>query len=773
MSDLIQQDPRNLPVPHNGQLPDRPGEEYFYQEEEDLFDLRRYLQILRKHKWVIMACLVTGGLLGYLETSLTTPLYLSSTTIQIDPPSNILPYAEIQAVDERLQFDTTQLKILESHSLARRVIRSMNLEEDPRFDPAIDTGFVKKIPALFGYAKKTISSWFPKQKDASDLAALSKVEKNNLAVAHLIDNLSVGVERTTRIVRAGYSSYDPEFAALVVNTLAEEYIELNFESKFEATTKATDFLERQLRDLKIEIEKAEENLVQYTRDSQYIDFSNESDITLQKLGSLTEELTRVETEMISLRASYESVKTSTPERFPYSLRNDTIDSLEQIRFGLEQRLASLSAQFGPNWPEVVQVKQELEQVAIQLQEERGLAIQLARTDYETARKRYRLLKATLNQERNLATDLHEASIQYSILKREVDSSKQLYEGLLQRMKEAGVSAGLKSSNIRVVDPGEAPRWAYHPRIQYNLVLGLLLGLVCGVGLAYLFDQMDNTVNTPDDVERALALPSLGMVPAFVPTKGRGGRMLLLRKKRNDQSQRHVLWNEKDTRSRMWEAYRGLSMSILLSHSDHAPQVVLVTSAFPKEGKSTTAINTAVVLAHTGARTLLVDLDLRKPALAHTFGLNKDQGMSKFLSGNSDFSSELVQTPVPNLVIAPSGPIPPSPAVLLSSERMEKALGLMREFFKYIVIDTPPVLSVTDPLMLTRHSDGLILVVKGGATPREAVRKASQQINRFGGNILGAVINGINLRKAGYGSYYGYYNYYQDYYAEGETVDRSL
>ncbi len=283
-------------------------------------------------------------------------------------------------------------------------------------------------------------------------AVSDKGDKTSLAVDRFLGNLSVQAERTTRIVRASYSSPDPQFAALVVNALANDYIELNFESKFEATTKATDFLEKQLLELKIQIEKAEENLVLYTRESEYIDFSNENDITLQKLGGLSQELTRVETELISLRASYESVRAPTPENFPYSLRNETIESLERIRFGLEQRLASLSARFGPNWPEVLQVKQELEQVASQLVEERRLAIQRSKTDYRTAQKRFNMLQATLNQERHMATDLHEASIQYNILKREVESSKQLYEGLLQRLKEAGVSAGLKSSNIRVVDP---------------------------------------------------------------------------------------------------------------------------------------------------------------------------------------------------------------------------------------------------------------------------------------------------------------------------------
>ena len=385
MSDLIKHQPPPLPArPPGGGVPARRDEELIYYEEGDAFDFRRYLQILRKHKWLILAFLVTGAVLAQLETSMTTPLYRSSTTIQIDPPSNILPYEEIQAVNERLQYDTTQIHILESRSLARRVVEHLDLVNDPRFNATVRTGLVNKLPGAFAYVKGAVLNLLPIGDETVPKADRDKGDKRDLAVGRFLGNLSVQAERTTRIVRANYSSPDPQFAALVVNTLANDYIELNFESKFEATTKATDFLEKQLLKLKIQIEKAEENLVLYTRESQYIDFSNENDITLQKLGGLSQELTRVETELISLRASYESVRDATPENFPYSLRNETINSLEGIRFGLEQRLASLSAQFGPNWPEVFQVKQELEQVASQLVEERRLAIQRSKLDYQTA-----------------------------------------------------------------------------------------------------------------------------------------------------------------------------------------------------------------------------------------------------------------------------------------------------------------------------------------------------------------------------------------------------
>ena len=769
MSDFIRHGSSQI-VPRSSGVgsPERPEEHIYLDEDTESFDFRRYLLFIIKHKWLIVALMVTGCALAWLETSLTTPLYRSSSMIQIDPPNNVLPYEEIQPSYENLLGDTTQLEILQSRSLARRVVRRLELDSDPRFNISVGSGFIDKIPAVLGFLRE-MAEGVPLIGSGSEVNSSRGTEdKISRTVDLFLKNLTVQSERATRIARVNYSSPNPAFAALVINTLTEEYIELNFESKFNATTKATDFLEKQLLELKVEIEQSEEKLVRYTRNSEYIDFNNENDITLQKLSSLTQELTRVETELISKLASYESVKGATPENFPYSLRNEMTDSLEQIRFSLEQRLASLSAQFGPNWPEVVQVKEELAQVASQLKGEQRLAIKLTRIDYETAQKRHRMLDAILNKERTLATDLHEASIQYNILKREVDSSKQLYEGLLQRLKEAGVSAGLKSSNIRVVDPGEVPRRPYHPPLQRNLAVGLFFGLACGIGLAYLFDHMDTTIKSPEDVEGKIGLPSLGVVPAFSPNEG--GRKLTLTKGA-DAHKRHVLWEEKDLRSKMWEAYRGLSMSILLSHSDHAPQVILVTSALPGEGKSTTAINTAVVLAQSGARTLLVDIDLRKPSLARTFNMDNSKGMSTFLSGNSSFADGLHETAIPNLVMMPSGPMPPNPAELLGSARMQESLSLMRESFKYVVIDSPPVLSVTDPMMLTRHVDGLILVIKGNQTPQGAVQKANEKLTRVGGKVLGAVINNVDLTKSAYGSYY-YHYYNEDYYGEELPVDRS-
>ena len=339
MSDLIKHQPPHLPArPPGGGVPARRDEEPIYYEEEDAFDFRRYLQILLRHKWLILAFLVTGGVLAQLETSMTTPLYRSSTTILIDPPSNILPYEEIQAITERLQWDTTQLKILESRSLARRVVGRLDLGNNPRFGAPIQTGFINKIPGVFGFMKQAALSWLPSG-ETRPADAPSEQDKTRIAAGRLLGNLNVQAERTTRIIRADFSSHDPELAALVVNTLADDYIELNFESKFEATTKATDFLEKQLLELKIQIEKAEENLVLYTRESEYIDFSNENDITLQKLSSLTEELTRVETELISRRASYESVKEDSNEL----ARSPDLDYITQVlEFHLVSHVADVS-----------------------------------------------------------------------------------------------------------------------------------------------------------------------------------------------------------------------------------------------------------------------------------------------------------------------------------------------------------------------------------------------------------------------------------------------
>ena len=331
------------------------------------------------------------------------------------------------------------------------------------------------------------------------------------------------------------------------------------------------------------------------------------------------------------------------------------------------------------------------------------------------------------------------------------------------MKQAGISAGLRSSNVNIVDYAEIPRTTFAPRKTISLGLGLVLGFVLAVGVVFLAENLDKTIKTPDQIEALLALPSLGVIPKI---EGDSGRRLLLPAEGGivDQEDPAII----NAGSRIWEAYRSLRTSILLSCSGRQPQTLLITSTFSGEGKTTTASNTSIVFSQTGSPTLLIELDMRKPRLANEFGLSKVKGMSSFLSGNSDLASQIQKTKIPNLSILTSGPIPPNPAELIGSKRMSQALGILSQHFKYIIIDSPPVLSVTDARLLTSYVDGVILVVHGGKTNKNAIRRASDHLHQVGAKVLGTLINNVNVDSPEYSYYYKqYYDY--SYYSQDEKI----
>jgi capsular exopolysaccharide synthesis family protein len=377
-----------------------------------------------------------------------------------------------------------------------------------------------------------------------------------------------------------------------------------------------------------------------------------------------------------------------------------------------------------------------------------------------------------------ANTFNQNSIQYNIIKRQVDTEKQLYDGLLQRMKEAGVSAGLKSNNIHIVDPAKPPRQPYKPNKMLNLALGLMAGLILGVGLAFFVEHLDSSVKTPDDIDRYIKLPSLGVIPSMaslLPSSRR--RQLAATAGGNGKGvsdlQKVELITYHDTKSLISEAYRNLRTSVLLSSgSGRPPKTLLVTSSQAGEGKTTTAVNIAITLSQTGEKVILLDCDMRNPRVHKVIGLENAQGMSTFLSGNSDLSSLIQQSDIPNLFAVSAGRVPPNPAELLGSQRMKQGLALLDEYFDHIVIDTPPVLSVTDARILSTLVDGVVLVIKGSETPKEAVQRTKRLLQEVHAHIIGTLLNNVNVRSADYYYYSKYYYYgYGKKYGYGMEPDR--
>jgi len=443
-----------------------------------------------------------------------------------------------------------------------------------------------------------------------------------------------------------------------------------------------------------------------------------------------------------------------------------VQDLLRRRSELNGQYTEAINQYGPNFPKVLRLQSQLKEIDQNLDREKRAVLVRLGSEYHEAQQREELLTHTLDQQKTEANLMSERMVQYNILKRDAEADKALYDGLLTKLKEAGISAALQSSNIRVVDPAMIPSFPSRPAKARNVTLAFLVGLVGGIGLAILREYMDNTVKTPDDVETLARLPSLAVVPAFEDFKHEGRRTKTLKEAIGNGHSRHVeLVAQHLPKSQMSEAFRALRTALLLSQAGRPPQVILVTSALPREGKTTAAANLAVTLAQLGDRTLLIDADLRKPGIGRLLNMDggKYAGLSSYLAGASSLDLVTVQHPsVPNLSAIPTGPLPPNPADLLSSHRLADAIAQLRDKFKFIVIDTPPVMAATDAVILSVQADGVLLVVRSGETPKEAFTRTRDLLVSVKCRLLGVVLNAVNSNAPDYYYSYRYYPYSYGY-----------
>jgi capsular exopolysaccharide synthesis family protein len=450
-------------------------------------------------------------------------------------------------------------------------------------------------------------------------------------------------------------------------------------------------------------------------------------------------------------ALYKQAKDKNSDSLPSILENKLIVDLKQAYIQLEAQYMKLSGTFKPDHPEMVRLKNQMEALQKRMDLEIGRIVGGIRNDYDLSLRRETLLRHAFDQQKARVMEMKERSIQYNILKREADTNKELYKGLLQRMKEAGVSSGLTVSNIQVVDQAEIPTGPYKPNKQLNLLLAAVVGLFLGIGLAFFFEYLDNTVKTPEDVEQLTRLPSFGMVPEISYEKRR--------RLEKETTYPVELVTHRHPKSILSESYRNIRTSILLSFSEKPPKKIAITSPNPIEGKTTTVINTAIALSQTGAQVLIVDTDMRKPRIHHIFNGENGAGLSNFLSGHANLESIVKKTEVPNLYYIASGPVPPNPSELLGSNLFKSMMDSLGKRFDHIVLDSPPVLGFADSLILSSTVDGVILVVLGGKTPKETLQRAKEVLHQVNAKILGVVINRVDLQRGHYGYYYYRYHYY--------------
>jgi polysaccharide biosynthesis transport protein len=717
--------------------------------EPHLYD---YLVILRKYQWLILSFMLAVVTIATIATFRMQPVYVATTRIEIDRENaNLLPFQANDSYDYMMDLDNyveTQSKILTSETLALHTIRDSGLWARPEFSSPNGPSEAIAIGSLAN-------------------------QKRPPELSEFLGSLSAKRVPNSRLMDVSFESTDPQLAARTVNAHITVYIEQNFRSKYEATTRASAWLTDQLTELKIKVQKSEDARIAYERQNQIWTLDDKQNITSQRLSDINKQLTDAQSERMKKESLYQFAKSGNLDAVPQVQSNAALADLMRKRSDTSAQYTESLGQYGPNFPKVLRLQAQLKEFDQTIEKEKKNILDVLESDYKESRQREALLTEALDQQKADTNQMAGKLVEYNILKREAEANKTLYEGLMTKLKETAISQGLKSSNIRVVDAAMIPSTPSRPRKARNIMLAFLIGLVGGIGLALMREYLDNTVKTPDDIERLARLPSLAVVPQFVGSNGTGKNQRLLRGfAANGHEKRIELVAQHLPKSQMSEAFRVLRTSLLLSQADHPPQVILVTSALPREGKTTAAANLAVTLAQLGDRTVLVDADLRKPGVGRllNLGSGKYAGLSSYLAGVSSLDLVTVPHPaIPNLAAIPTGPLPPNPADLLSSHRFADAITELRTKYKFIIIDSPPVMAATDAVILSVQTDGVLLVVRSGETPKEAFTRTRDLLNSVKCRILGVVLNAVDSNAPDYYYSYRYYPYSYGY-GPQETSD---
>ncbi len=720
--------------------------------------LGEYVRVLVKRKWTVLTCLVTIFSVVAIASLKMTPIYEARGSIAINKPdSGLVNFSNSPTFNVDYYDPTemeTEVKILQSDLLALQIVKELGLDRRPEFG-----GKTAPLPSSLDLAPD------PLQADSGRTTSLLSSFRSNLKVA---------LAPNTHIIEVHYRSPDKDLAANVVNTLMTTYTENNFKSRFDSTMQASDWLSKQLVDLQMKVETSQEKLVHYQKEHEILGIDDKQNITTAKLDELNKELTSAESERMDKESIYRLVQagdTDTIASAASVLDSAGVNSqsagglLETLRTkeaDLKIQAAELNTQFGPAYPKLAQINNQLKEINAQLLAETKKLSGKIKGQYMAALQREDMLHDALEKQKQEANKLNESAIEYSLLKRDLDTNRQLYEGLLEKLKEAGVSAGLRSNNFRIVDVARVPTSPIEPNIPRNLSFAFMLGLTSGVGLAFLLEGLDNTVRTTEQAQMISGLPPLGMIPLGSRTarEGANAKRLVI------ASSKEVveLITQVRPQSQMAESYRALRTSLLLSNLGAPPKVIMVTSALPQEGKTTTSINCAVVLAQKGIRVLLIDADLRRPSIHKTLGMGPRSGLSNVLTGSATLESAITHSPIlPNLDVLPAGTPPPNPAELLASTNMRDVLQELRGKYDHIVVDTPPTLSVTDAVVLSPRADAIVLVIRSGQTTKQALRRSRDILMQVNAKVSGVLLNAVDLSSPDYYYYYEYQGKYAGYY----------
>ena len=711
------------------------------------------LNALLKHRFLIVTVFLLVLLAAIVRTFTITPMYRATSVLMIEDQRgtaaavtgfDTAPRAEYTDPEPYYQ---TQLRILTGRELAGKVVQRLNLAAVPEFNGRGPqrTGLAAMMHTMQEQVLGIFRNWTgasPANASAAGGATLDSLIDSFLAA------VTVEPVRGTQLYNVSVQSATPELAARAADVLVEEYVKQNFAMRTDDTTKSLKFLAGEITKQKKQVEDSERAMAQYRETNNALSLEGGQNTVVASLTQVNDQFTRAKTERILKEAVYMQVKSlpqgRVPDSVPAVAQNAGVQNLRLRLSELNRQRAALNERYGQRHPEVVQNASAIEDATSQYQAAVRGAVDTIRVEFETALNQEQRFAAALEASKGAAMDLNRKSVSYTVLEREAKSNRQIYEALLQRQNELQIVSNSGGNNVRPMDRAVVPGQPYTPDVRRNLLLGSLAGLLLALGLVFAIDYLDDTIKTPEDITRRLKLPFLGLVPAM---KGNAQALLT-------QSSEHEFG----------EAFRALRTSLVFSSGVEGTRVIVLTSAQPVEGKTTTACNIATVLAFGGSRVLLIDADMRRPNIAKTLGIENNVGLSHLLAGQASARQAIRATSVQNLWVMTAGVIPPNPSELLGSERMKTLIAnLQRGPFDWVIVDTPPVLAVTDAVILGQWVSGVVFVIGAEMTQRRLADRAIETLMAGRPHLLGVVLNRVDLErnKYYYSRYYGYK--YKSYY----------
>ena len=723
------------------------NEIYQWQESEEI-QLRDFIDVIARRKWLIISILMFAFLSALIFSLTSTKIYETSAMIEVSQGTpQVTKFQEVMGTEGRIrEFYDTQVELIQSRSMIDRVINKLNLMEHPVL---VETLFADRSPGVVHGIKKFIKSLLPAYKEREIASKIPEdLLKRQRMIGYISKNLKASNGLNSMLISVAFRSPNRELSANVSNTLVEEFIGWKMEKKLEASGTARQFLMMQIDRAKINLEKAEEELNRFAKKAGIISLDAKINSIYRQLEELNSSFTESEADLIAKKAIYEQSMSDRSAYLPRVLESDLISKLKDKYAELSSKYEDLKTTFGDDYPKVKQSKASMDNIAAQIRAEEHKISLAIKNEYQSAQKNVEAMRKRIELQKNLVLDLNDRATQYSIMAREVDTNKAIYQSLLERAKEIESMAGLSTSNIQIVNRADLPISPIAPKVKTILLLAIMLGLMTGIGCAFLAEYFADTVTDPDEIADKFHIPLLGLVPQTKLDESNVVSTFL-----------------RSPRAPFSEAIRSSRVSVQLSGTGKHSKCILITSTMPGEGKTTISLNLALSFAAAGEKTVLVDVDLRKPRIQEILQLQNKingHGLSSFLAEVTDRVGSFNRLHK-NLRVIPSGTIPPNPAELLASRRFKFLLENLSRRYDRVILDAPPHIGFADILILSKCVGGTVLVASIGETSRAAIGQFKKAMTNINGLILGCIVNKVNFnKKFGYGSYYKSYHAYKGY-----------